>query len=219
MEKRKWDVNSISVIQFSCEIKRKARIWEIWKLQLQDKWYLKGSYLIWLNWSSDVTREMHYWQVFQGFSLCIPNLGRNVEVSQVRRGSGWEESWVLGEWESVLPSGFGCCALGFAWGFWGSLMVVPQKNASVVESCSLSGSVWLMPHPDLWMAVRIHICCCFLRLFGSHSLYFCCGEVVPSGGKCLTDNNMVRSWTLCPAFAHTGLVSLTWPSTGVTSPM
>lgn len=70
-------------------------------------------------------------------------------MSQVRRGSGWEENWVLGEWESVLPSGFGCCALGFARGFWGSLMVVPQKNASVVESCSLSGSVWLMPHPDL----------------------------------------------------------------------
>lgn len=100
MEKRKWDVNSISVIQFSCEIKRKARIWEIWKLQLQDKWYLKGSYLIWLNWSSNVTREMHCLQVFQGLvcasqAVLTPNLGRDVRGHRLGGGLGWEESWVL----------------------------------------------------------------------------------------------------------------------------
>lgn len=100
MEKRKWDVNSISVIQFSCEIKRKARIWEIWKLQLQDKWYLKGSYLIWLNWSSNVTREMHCLQVFQGLvcasqAVLTPNLGRDVRGHRLGGGSGWEESWVM----------------------------------------------------------------------------------------------------------------------------
>lgn len=82
--------------------------------------------------------------------MLIPDLGRDVGVSQVRRGSGWEESWVL------LRGGRVFCPLGLDAVLWGlyevfrsSLTVVPQKNASVVESSSLSGSVWLMPHPDL----------------------------------------------------------------------
>lgn len=114
MEKRKWDVNSISVIQFSCEIKRKARIWEIWKLQLQDKWYLKGSYLIWLNFSSNVIIEMHYSQVFQSFCLWHPKLCS----SHICAGKlvGWgrpEEILVLRTASAVQPLP---CGLAWAWG-------------------------------------------------------------------------------------------------------
>lgn len=85
MEKRKWDVNSISLIQFSCGIKRKARIWEIWKLQLQDKWYLKGSYLIWLNLSSNAITEMHYLQVFSELLSVHPELCP-YQICALRRG-------------------------------------------------------------------------------------------------------------------------------------
>lgn len=93
MEKRKWDVNSISVIQFSCEIKRKARIWEIWKLQLQDKWYLKGSCLMWLNLSSNVITEMHY---LQGFYA--PQAVFIAHIKPVQQG--WADGGVTG-WKGV----------------------------------------------------------------------------------------------------------------------
>lgn len=165
MEKRKWDVNSISVIQFSCEIKRKARIWEIWKLQLQDKWYLKGSYLIWLNFSSNVITEMHYLQVFSEL-LLMPS---QAVFESNQRGEGGlmrvtvcrevpEESLGAAQSPSAcsacgsLPCRLACsrcrCAKGtvlpghhgFGWGVRSQLLVVPPKNAFAVKFCSLAES-------------------------------------------------------------------------------
>lgn len=215
MEKRKWDVNSISVIQFSCEIKRKARIWEIWKLQLQDKWYLKGSYLIWLNWSSNVTREMHYLQVFQSFCWCIPRRA-HIRPGQGCGGvTGWRGLRLGGKlgaaqrWERVLPCGH--CAPGFGWGFQGPLIVVPQKKCIC---CRILFSGWrCLDRATSWPLNGNENSNLLLLLwaFGFHSVYLGCGEVVPSGGECLTDNNVAKAYILCPAFVHTGLVSLAWP--------
>lgn len=99
----------------------------------------------------------------------------------------WAGMWgVTGQEGAQAGRKAGCCSKvgdcsalwvwmlgsGVCMRFSGSPILVPQKDASVVESCSLAGSVWLMPHPDLSMAVRILICCCFFGHFGSHSLYF-----------------------------------------------
>lgn len=127
MEKRKWDVNSISVIQFSCEIKRKARIWEIWKLQLQDKWYLKGSYLIWLNWSSNVTTETHYLKVFQAFCLCIPS------CPHIRPGQGC--GGVTAGRKAGCCSEVGACSARWALCSWGWMRFSGSTQRSSTEKC------------------------------------------------------------------------------------
>lgn len=46
-------------------------------------------------------------------AVLIPDLGRDVGVSQGRRGSGWEESWVL------LRGGRVFCPLGLDAVLWG----------------------------------------------------------------------------------------------------
>lgn len=223
MEKRKWDVNSISVIQFSCEIKRKARIWEIWKLQLQEKWYLKGSYLIWLNLSSDVIIEMHYLQVFQSFCLCILSCvhiksvqwswadgGRSVEGRFWGKPGCYTKAWCVFSlrqsslqvdmWSMLMH-----CAKGTV-----LLVAVVLDELLGVPFWSFHKKMHLLLNSVLWLEVcldnatsrpfsgsKIQNLLLFLQVFCFSTFY-----ILPSlwwkpcGGNCLTHGNMVKSYIL-----------------------